>query len=190
MGRFAWTEKSEKAALLLAQANLTQSEIAEAVGIERMSLWRWRQNPVFKARVDELVAEFRDEIRRIGIADKMKRVECLNRHWRLMQRVIADRANSEEMQDVPGGHTGLLVKTVKGVGKGDDFQLVTTYEVDTPTLREIREHMKQAAQELGQWADKVEIQSADDANPVHPADAEAGIAAMNKSADARKAGTA
>jgi hypothetical protein len=32
--------------------------------------------------------------------------------------------------------------------------VVEEYEVDTGLLKELREHEKQAAQELGQWSDK------------------------------------
>lgn len=55
-----------------------------------------------------------------------------------------------------GGKTGLIVHNVKGVGKGDDFQLIDLYEVDTGLLREMREHEKQAAQELGDWTERVQ----------------------------------
>lgn len=62
------------------------------------------------------------------------------------------------MKDVPGGNTGLLVRTTKGIGSGDTFQIVDEYAVDTGLLRELREHEKQAAQELGQWIDKSEVE--------------------------------
>lgn len=72
-----------------------------------------------------------------------------------MQQVIAERAEAKEMQGVAGGETGLLAHNVKGLGKGDDFELVDEYAVDTGLLREIRETEKQAAIELGQWQEKI-----------------------------------
>lgn len=74
-----------------------------------------------------------------------------------MQQVIAERAEDIELQDVAGGKTGLIVHNVKGVGKGEDFQLIDLYEVDTGLLKELREHEKQAAQELGQWTEKKDL---------------------------------
>jgi hypothetical protein len=62
------------------------------------------------------------------------------------------------MQEAAGGTTGLLVRTVKSVGKGNDAELIDLYEVDTGLLREIREFSKQAAQELGQWTDHASIE--------------------------------
>jgi hypothetical protein len=62
----------------------------------------------------------------------------------------------------PGGDTGLVVRQVKMIGSGAAAQLVEEYPVDVALLRaeldvmrELREHEKQAAQELGQWVDKV-----------------------------------
>jgi flagellar motor switch/type III secretory pathway protein FliN len=79
----------------------------------------------------------------------VRRVEALNDRWEKLHQVIAERARSEEMQGVPGGSTGLVVKTVKAVGKGEDFRLVEQYEVDVGLLKAILEHERQAAAEAG-----------------------------------------
>jgi hypothetical protein len=64
----------------------------------------------------------------------------------------------------------------KGIGRDDDDRyvlgswvlcqlgsaeypnVVEEYEVDTGLLKELREHEKQAAQELGQWSDKARVE--------------------------------
>ena len=75
-----------------------------------------------------------------------------------MTEVIRQRAVN--LKDVPGGgNTGLLVRQVKGIGKGEDFQVVEEYAVDTGLLRELREHEKQAAIELGEWTEKQDVTS-------------------------------
>ena len=51
----------------------------------------------------------------------------------------------------------MLVRRVKGLGRGDGFLLIESYEVDSRLLRELREHEKQAAQELGQWGEKPDV---------------------------------
>src|SRR5262249_37518948 len=57
-----------------------------------------------------------------------------------------------DMRDVPGGTTGLLVRTVKWVGSFVFY----LYQVDTRLLKQLLKHEKQAAQELGQWGQKTE----------------------------------
>ena len=162
MAAFRWTPEATEAAKAVAVADLSYTEIAKQAGVTYQTLWNWRSHPDFKARVDEHVEEFRETVRRRGIAQLERRVDALNTRWNLMHRVIAERAESPVMRGVPGGGTGLMVRTVKGVGKGDDFQLVEIYEVDVGLLKELREHEKQAAQELGQWTEKREISGEDE----------------------------
>jgi len=45
---------------------------------------------------------------------------------------------------------------LKGIGKGDDFQVVEVYEVDTGTVKEIRALQQQVAEELGQRVERTE----------------------------------
>ncbi len=156
MPGFRWSEKSELAVSLLVQGDMTHAQIGERVGVNRKTLFDWRNHPNFAARVDLELMAYRSEVRRIGIAQLERRVEAINRRWVAMQRVIIDRADDPTMKTVPGGPSGLLVRSVKGVGRGDDFRLVETFEVDTGLLRELREHEKQAAQELGQWTIQIE----------------------------------
>ena len=156
MAHFRWTETSERAASLIVQGELTLTQIGERVGVDRRTLYEWRNDPVFRARVDEETERFRSEIRRVGIATMERRLQALNDRWMGMEQIIAARAEDPEMRAIPGGSTGLLVKSVKGLGRGKDFQVVSTYAVDVGLLRELRECMKQAAQELGQWVEKKE----------------------------------
>jgi hypothetical protein len=157
MAGFRWTDKATEAAQDVAKDELTNQEIAEKAGITRQGLDRWKAHPDFRARVDEHIEDFKATVRRRGIAQLERRVDALNDRWRRMQRVIEERGQSPDMQEVAGGPTGLLVRTIKGVGSGNDFTLVNQYEVDTGLLRELREHEKQAAQELGQWTEKREL---------------------------------
>lgn len=158
-GTFRWTEQRERAAEMLAEDRLSDEQIATALGLERTILWRWRQHPDFKARVQEHITAQREAIMRDGIADRVQRVAALNDRWQRMQRIIEARA-AEEIPEhlahiygtMPGYETGLLVRQFKHVADS----LVVELAVDTGLLREMREHEKQTAQELGQWTEKRE----------------------------------
>lgn len=119
-------------------------------------LKRWSQQHGWQARLGEIVEEERQAIVNLGIAEKQNRIDAYNDRWQRMRKVIGERAKDPEVQEVPGGKTGLIVHNVKGVGKGDDFQLIDLYEVDTGLLKELRAHEEQAAKELGQWTEKRE----------------------------------
>jgi ParB-like chromosome segregation protein Spo0J len=157
MADFKWTNERHRAAQLLADGKLTDEQIATELGVSAQTIRNWRAYPAFAGRVEELVADFARAVRRRGIAVLERRVAALNDRWLRMQQVIEARAADPTMQVVPGGPTGLLVHTVKGVGRGEDFQLIDLYEVDTGLLNELRQHEKQAAQELGQWTERKEI---------------------------------
>jgi hypothetical protein len=61
------------------------------------------------------------------------------------------------MQDVPGGRTGLLVRTIKSIGSGEKATTVEEFAVDTGLLREIRELELQVSKELGQFVEKHDV---------------------------------
>jgi hypothetical protein len=165
---FRWTQSRETAAQLVAEGSLGFPEIAERVGVARQTLFGWRQAPEFKARVEEALAEIKAEIRRIGIGTIENRVRQQDDRWNRMRRVIDERAAEPEMAGVPGGTTGLLVRTLRRIivedidGNRSSRELVE-YQVDTGLLREIRELEKHAAQELGQWQERQEITGTIDA---------------------------
>lgn len=151
---FKWSGKSSEAAQLLAEGSLTHADIAAKVGVSRQTVSRWLQNHEFAACVDSIIDDYRKAVRRRGLAVLERRVDALNDRWVRMRKVIDDRAADPDMAEVPGGTTGLLVKDYKTVGSGESAVVRTIYSVDTGLLKEIREHEKQAAQELGQWVEK------------------------------------
>lgn len=153
---FTYGQSGLEAAYLLAQANLTHQEIADHVGVARQTLWNWRQHPEFIAKYEQYKVEIQEDVRRIGVADMLRRVAAQNDRWNRMRRVIEARADDQSMQEVPGGNTGLLVRTTKSLGSGPSATTVDEYAVDTGLLKALLDHEKQAAQELGQWADRVE----------------------------------
>jgi len=80
----------------------------------------------------------------------------LNESHQKMLQVIDERAASPDLANVPGGKTGIVTKTIKGIGNGDDFQIVEIYEVDTATIGKICDIQKLVAEELGQRVERTE----------------------------------
>lgn len=158
MADFTWNDERRLAAQLLADGNLTDVEIAEIAGVDRTTLWRWKQEPEFIEVIEGHLEVFKQEVRRRGIASRDRRIKALNDRWSRLQRVVEERADDPAHENVPGWKTGLLVHNVKSVGGGESATVVDLYEVDTGLLRELREHEKQAAQELGQWTERHEVE--------------------------------
>lgn len=152
-----WSAKRFRAATLLAEDELTDNEIAAEVDVCRDTINAWKRVPEFTACIAKLAAEFGERAGRYAIARKTRRIAALDDRWGRMLEVIEERAASPEMEDVPGGRTGLLVRTERSVGSGPAQQIVEEFTVDTGLLRELREHEKQAAQEMGQWIEKQEL---------------------------------
>ncbi len=145
----------------------------------RQCVDKWKCHPEFQQRVAETAADIGEAIKDRGIADLQNRIDALNERWNLMRKVIETRA--VQYAGVPCGDTGLLVcrsrlaKTtgqrsrarrqiaagqlalwedgVEWEGSAEDAAAaeVGEYVVGVGLLRELREHEKQAAQELGQW---------------------------------------
>lgn len=154
-----WREESETAAQLVAQDKFTNTEIAKQIGVTRQTLDNWKVKPEFQAMVAGYQDKFRKVVRSRGVAVVEKRVDLFNDLWNRLQAVIAERAEAPVMQDAPGGKTGLLVHSLKGLGGGDSFQVVDEFTLDTGLLKELRELSKHVAQELGQWTDRVQSEA-------------------------------
>lgn len=161
MTNWKWTKASQKAAKLVAAGDLSYEEIAAECSIGRATVARWAKTPQFEARVKRLVDEYAKAVRRRGIAILERRVAALDDRWDRMKRLMDARSADPGMKGVPGGDTGIVVRDLKGIGKGDDFQVVETFAFDAALFREFREHEKQAAQELGQWTERQHVEHRD-----------------------------
>ena len=153
---FRWTPARERAALLVADDAIPDKQIAAEIGISERHLERWKRRPEFAERIAAIRDETRAKLVALGIADKQNRIDAYNARWRLMRQVIAERGADPAMQAVPGGTTGLLVKSYTFSPQGDPYE---EYAVDTGLLKELREHEKQAATELSQWVEKKDVTS-------------------------------
>lgn len=112
------------------------------------TLAKWSQAHGWQQRLADIAETERQAVIARGIADKQNRIDALNDRWERMRRVIEARASANE--DLTGGGTGLVVREVTYPPGGAQRE---RHEVDTGLLKELREHEKQAAQELGQWSE-------------------------------------
>ena len=176
-----WTKKRETAALMVSLGH-TEVEIATKIGTSQRAVTYWKTAPEFKARVKEHVAAQREAIRQKGIAIVENRVAIYQDTEDKIAQVNAERAVTYGKAEIPGGKTGLVVtefKTIRvsethttpsgQVVVSDVLKLVPEHVVDTGLMKERRENLKQAAQELGQWTEKSEFSTTDPPKPALPA---------------------
>ena len=159
--------KQTRAAQLWAEDELTDGAIAQAIGVNRSTLSRWKRRPAIQARILAISEQIAGSLIELGIADRQNRIGAYRDRWQRCMTIIEERAATEPPSegapgDVAGWSTGLMVHTVKGVGKGDNWHLEHLYAVDAALLAELRAIEKQAAQDLGQWLDKAEFAGAND----------------------------
>lgn len=155
-GDWVWTKKRALAAELIAEDELTDEQISLKLGVHRNSVSRWKRCQEFRDRISELTAAHAKDVFNRGIARREKRVAARQDRWQRGIQVIQERAADPEMQNVPGGKTGLLVRQVKSVGFGKDSQIIEEYAVDTGLMRELSNLEKETAQDLGQWSEKTD----------------------------------
>jgi transposase len=169
--------KRQRAALLVAEDELTDEAIAAEVGVTRQTIYNWKQKPEFAADVGNQVGQLQAGMLRLAIAKKRKRVERLDEMERRLWQVVEERAadyaakavnetqSSSIMRGIfpgsddtpPGSGTGLITKTIKQIGAGRSAVMVEEYGVATDLVRSIMALHEQAAKELGQWEENVNL---------------------------------
>lgn len=105
------------------------------------------------ARVEELKGEYAQATLELQIADRNQRVLGLQDKMSRIEKLIDARSKDKQMAEVAGGDTGLLVAEEKIIGFGENATLTTLVRFDAAVIKEYRETIKQAAQELGQWSE-------------------------------------
>ena len=153
------TDQKREAAALLTETNLPIGKVAEQVGVDRNTIWRWRTEPTFAAHLAELTAELDKDAIRYAVARRRDRLAALERRQERLLQIVEERAAwfAEHEPNVPGGQTGMLLKTLKVVGSGPSAVALPEYTPDVALSKELREIEKQAAIEVGQWTEKREV---------------------------------
>lgn len=169
--------KRDRAAILfadnalqpIAQRRRTDQDIADELGVSRRTITRWKDDSEFQAMVQDAKGKITADALRLPIAQKLDRIRRLNdlyeTYWeirRLRAETYAGMADTPEeaMRQVFGGGTvpwaatGMMVQQPKIAANGNT---VVEWAFDKSLDSAIKEAMKQAAQELGQWEESVSV---------------------------------
>lgn len=145
--------KQHRAAILVAEDDLSDTAIAEAAGVSQRTLERWKRQPEFRTAVHEHIAVLATELERYSVARRDKRMAAYQSRWAKLHQLITARGDALA-DEVAGGDTGLVTKEIE-IGK--DGTLIENYKTDTGLLTALLNLEKQAAMDAGQWAEKREI---------------------------------
>jgi hypothetical protein len=107
-----------------------------------------------RTKYSDLKEEFEREAATEGYARRGVRLRKKMARLALLEQIRIERARAEDMQDVPGGKTGLLVKDYKGQS------VFPVYKLDAALLKEMRDLEREIAIDLGQWTEKKELTGA------------------------------
>ncbi len=137
-------------AAYLGKAERNATEAARLAGYQKPN----QQGPrlLVNVGVAKAIAEWREEAKSQAIAMQEYRIARLADIEQRYAQLIEERAAALDGK-VAGGGTGLLVQQTKIVRSGDEIEVIHEYKADVAVTKEIRETLKQAAQELGQWTE-------------------------------------
>lgn len=95
----AGLSENQQSAVFLAATGATNSEVAEAVGVNRVTVWRWRKLETFEAALDAVQLSFIEDLERGFVArvpkalrtlDDLHDSENANVRFRVAQYCIAE----------------------------------------------------------------------------------------------------
>jgi hypothetical protein len=161
------SQKKIMAAAMIGEGRYTLNEVAQTVGMSRRQLLAWKSHDEFKVMVNNSAEAYAKRFLSEGLAKKERRLAVLNDMHERITTAVFERGESDDMAEVPGGRTGLVTRTLKGIGKGDDFQVVEVYNIDTPVVDSLISIHKAVRDELGQNIMKHEF-SNPDGSPIQP----------------------
>jgi hypothetical protein len=137
-----------RAAMHVADGRMTNDEIAADVGVSRSTLAKWKLRESFRTEVERIRATLRDQVLLEGITLKANRIRTLNDLYKRIEQIIAERAADPAMQNIPGGTTGLMKRTIKSIGSGANAAIIVEGTFDIALCKESRAILAQMAKEM------------------------------------------
>ena len=86
--------------LVLLATGLRIEEIAETLGVHRSTIWRWRQNPEFIAKWNQILVDTREEQTRSLIELQQEAIEALRGCLRSENDMVRLRASLSVLEKV------------------------------------------------------------------------------------------
>jgi hypothetical protein len=153
---FVWNAKKERAALLVAEDELSDREIAKKVGVAKRTLEYWKENTDFQAHVGGYIGQIQAAMLKLSIAKKHKRVERYQELWEKCKELRDARAKAQEDRawaaPMPGESTGLVATKTIGTGRN----AIREAAFDAALVKAELDLAEQTAKELGQWVERSE----------------------------------
>lgn len=113
----------------------------ETISPQAVTSWRARHADELGVKLAEAERQAAD----YGIATKVNRIAAKDLRWQLLEQVRQARAQGQH-----GIETGLVVRTYKALGSGENMTIVEEYKVDDGLLSALERTERGAAEEMGQ----------------------------------------
>ena len=155
---FPWGITSERAAMLVAEGHKTNPAMAQELGVSVAALKDWRAAPEFRERVKSIIEATQAQALESGVLNKIGRIAALMDVYQKLQQIVDERAVEGPVQWplAPGISTGLVIHQFKSLGSGRNAREIDEFLVDQPMVTQLRDTLKQIAQETGQWVEKTD----------------------------------
>lgn len=140
-----------RAAILAAEDELSDIEIAQRCGITRRTLIRWKKQPAIQQKINEHLRLIQLHSEVGMISERQNRVLHLEMKFQDLQGIIRARASSPEMRGVAGGSTGLMRRSIVAFSQRHGRVAQYNYRLDTALLGAEMRLLKAAAKAVGQW---------------------------------------
>lgn len=119
------------------------ARIAEKFSVSIPAVMKFQQRHADRLNaLNEVVAK---QVTDYAISAKVNRIIAKDSRWHLLEQVRLARAKGEE-----GMETGLVVRTYKALGSGNNMSIVEEYKVDDGLLSALDRLEHSAAEELAQ----------------------------------------
>lgn len=170
-----WDRRSEAAACLCADGTVPAAQMAAQIGVPLSTISAWRAHPSFRRRVSDLIESYGEKLaghvlsskagrtrRAMQLADALAEVRE-QRAASAMPELYNDDGNDpafdfdQGLSIIPGGRTGLMIRTEKVIGTGALAKRVVEYAVDFDHVQAEVATMQYIARESGQWSEKTEV---------------------------------
>jgi hypothetical protein len=131
-------------------AAVPDETIAREVGMTPEGVRSMRKHATYREIEAEALEALAERMYRSAFANPIVRVGAIDDMIRRVLAVIEARATDPTTAHIPGASTGLRFHRLRGVGQGENFQVVEEVEVDTALIREFRGLMELMEQQTGQ----------------------------------------